>query len=183
MKTLTVIIILASSICLKAQIEPTGGFGGPIITIGQIDNNAFVTVGGGGGVILNHRFMVGGFGEGTVSNLSPKEDLLQKHYFEISSGGLWLGYSIPINKKHHISASAFAGFGRAYLLRNAYESYFDNISYVRPTLEYEFRVNRIVGIAAGLAWPLYADFDLPYYKPKALSKPAASITLKFGWLQ
>lgn len=171
------------SIAIFAQIKPTGGFGGPIITIGQIGNDATLTIGGGGGVILNSRFMIGGFGEGTATAPKPNDKILDKHYFETSSGGFWLGYTQPISGKHHISVSALAGFGRAYLLRNSHESYYDDIAYIRPILEYEYRFNRIVGITVGVAWPIYADFELPYYEPKDLSNPSASITLKFGWLQ
>ena len=178
-----VIITTAASLHLQAQIKPTGGFGGPIITIGQIGDDAALTIGGGGGVILNSRFMIGGFGEGTATAPNPNDKTLDKHYLETSSGGFWLGYTERIASKHHVSVSALVGFGKVYLLRNAHESYYDNIAYIRPILEYEYRFNKIVGVAVGVAWPLYADFEIPYYEPKDLSNPAASITLKFGWLQ
>jgi hypothetical protein len=186
MKKSILLIMMAMAIQIslaQVSIKPTGGFGAPLFSITQIGDQTGLTIGGGGGLYINSRFFFGGFGEGTVIEHNPTEAPFEKHYFEMGSGGFWFGYSQRITAKHHINLSAQMGFGRAYLLRNAEVSYFDDISYVKPILEYEYRFNKIVGIAAGIAWPFFSDFDMPVYEAKDLSKPAASITLKFGWLQ
>jgi hypothetical protein len=184
MKKSILLIILISSIQLvSAQIKPTGGFGAPLITITQIGDQTGLTIGGGGGLYINSRIFIGGFGEGTVIEHNPSEEPYNKHYFEMGSGGFWLGYSQRLKSKHYVNLSAQMGFGRAYLLQNEAISYYDDISYVKPILEYEYRINKIIGIAAGIAWPFFSEFEMPVYEAKDLSKPAASITFKFGWLQ
>jgi len=186
MKKITLIMILALSTQIanaQIKIKPTGGFGAPIISITQIGNETGLTIGGGGGMYINSRFFFGGFGEGTVIEHNPDERTYKDHYFEMGSGGFWLGYSQRLKSKHYLNLSAQMGFGRMYLLKNEAISYYDDISYVKPILEYEYRFHKVFGIAAGVAWPLFSDFDIPVYKAKDLSKPAASITLKFGWLQ
>lgn len=177
---LAIITLMANA---QIKIRPTGGFGSPIFNITQIGDQTGLTIGGGGGMYINSRFFFGGFGEGTVIEHNPDETPYDKHYFEMGSGGFWLGYSQRLKSKHYVNLSAQFGFGRAYLLKNEAISFYDDISYVKPILEYEFRFNKIVGIAAGIAWPFFSEFEMPVYEAKDLSKPAASITLKFGWLQ
>jgi hypothetical protein len=186
MKNIIISIIILTSIQLteaQTTIKPTGGFGSPIFTITQVGDQTGLTIGGGGGIYINNRFFFGGYGEGTIIEHNPKETPYEKHYFEMGSGGFWLGYSQKIKNRHYVNLAAQMGFGRAYLLRNEDVSFYDDVSYIKPIIEYEFRFNKNVGIAAGIAWPFFNDFEIPAYEAKDLSKPAANNTLKIGWLQ
>ena len=62
-------------------------------------------------------------------------------------------------------------------------SFYDDVSYIRPILEYEYRFSKIFSLAAGMSWAFYNNFDIPVYEARDLSQPAANITFKLGWIQ
>lgn len=184
-KIIVISIALLLSLALRSQskIKMTGGFGSPIINISQIGESTALTIGGGGGFIINSRLFIGGYGESPVTEPNPAETPYKNHHLEIGSGGLWLGYMQPLTGKHYVTLSAQLGFGRVYLLKNQALSFYDDVSYIRPILEYEYRFSKIFSLAAGMSWAFYNNFDIPVYEARDLSQPAANITFKLGWIQ
>jgi hypothetical protein len=79
MKTLFELSILFICICfqLNAQEQTlvgngeisNGGFGGPVIKYTQIKNEPAILVGGRGGWIINHTFVIGGGGYGLANQI------------------------------------------------------------------------------------------------------------------
>ena len=86
MKTLSKVIVLSLilSFQLFAQEETLlgssevthGGFGGPVIKYTQIKGEPAVLVGGRGGWIINHTFIIGGGGYGLVNDIKANNPLI-----------------------------------------------------------------------------------------------------------
>ncbi len=50
----------------------SGGFGGPAVKVTSINGETAVLIGGCGGWIINHTFVLGGAGYGLVTNVNAK---------------------------------------------------------------------------------------------------------------
>lgn len=59
----------------SGEIE-NGGFGGPVVKVTSINGESAVFVGGRGGWIINHTFVLGGAGYGLVTNVNAKKLIL-----------------------------------------------------------------------------------------------------------
>lgn len=59
----------------KGDIE-TGGFGGPVVKYTSIYNQKALMVGGRGGWIINHSFVIGGGGYGVVTEVDAPSGVL-----------------------------------------------------------------------------------------------------------
>lgn len=84
------------------RVKVHGGFGGLIVELTSMDNQAGVFAGGGGGIILN-SFFVGGFGQG--GNFAEHVVGGQEYPVNFGYGGLWLGYVVPTQKAIHFFGS------------------------------------------------------------------------------
>jgi hypothetical protein len=145
------------------------GFGGPMVGFSSIGDEFEVSVGGGGAILFNQKFFIGGYGIGTASsherNLSiyVEEIGTNETYENLSTGlghgGFWLGYIHNPHQPIHLGISTKIGFGSITLdQRNSqfnsdhnekFES--DNVFVLMPQLELEMnllkwmKVNLAVG--------------------------------------
>ena len=126
MKMLLKVIILLFSIYITsfAQEETLigngeithGGFGGPVIKYTQIKGEPALLIGGRGGWIINHSFVIGGGGYGLVSDIeadnfltfAPLEPI---PYLNFGYGGLELEYIIQSDKLMHFTVYTLIGAG------------------------------------------------------------------------
>jgi hypothetical protein len=105
MKTLSRVIALSLIFCFQlfAQEETLlgsgevthGGFGGPVFKYAQIKGEPAILVGGRGGWILNHTFIIGGGGYGLANDIKANNPLIiapgiTKPYLNFGYGGLEL---------------------------------------------------------------------------------------------
>ncbi len=56
---------------IKGDVE-SGGFGGPVVKMTSLNGQDGILVGGRGGWILNHSFIIGGGGYGLANNVRAK---------------------------------------------------------------------------------------------------------------
>ncbi|NOX17646.1 MAG: hypothetical protein GXO87_05115 [Chlorobi bacterium] len=100
-----------------------GGFGGPVIKMGQINDQLGLFIGGRGGWIINHSFVIGGGGYGLVNGVSAQvnaeggEDEITMGY-----GGVEFEYIVNSNKLSHFTVYSLFGAG-GYNYRNKYKDY------------------------------------------------------------
>lgn len=83
----------------------SGGYGAPVFGIGVLDGEIGYTSGGRGGWVVNHVFVIGGYGQNlTVVDAAGREK-------RVTGGGLFLegilGYRSPV----HATLEAGFGFG------------------------------------------------------------------------
>lgn len=89
-----------------------GGFGAPVIKYTQIYNEPAVLVGGRGGWIINHTFVLGGGGYGLANQINADYFINSNQaYIHFGYGGLELEYIILSDQIFHFSIYSLIGAG------------------------------------------------------------------------
>ncbi len=202
MRRIALIVFLSAiSIPLYAQEQTliggtieSGGFGGPVVKFSQIDKNFAVLVGGYGGWLINHSFMIGGGGFGLANNIhGPRE--AQLYYgtgdnlrLQFGYGGLMLEYIGEHNSLVHYYVSTLIGAGGVNYdyINGLYSPYFDNLDrtsacfVLEPNVGAELNVTRFFRIGAGASYRLVKGSDLIGVSDSDLSDLSLNLTFKFG---
>jgi hypothetical protein len=97
---------------ISGRIE-SGGYGGPEVKFGNINGDWEVLVGGRGGWIINHQYVLGGAGYGmaTRGELIPMNFPGLYEQFELGYGGLMLGYVSRSHRLVHVTVDVIIGGG------------------------------------------------------------------------
>lgn len=177
------------------------GFGGPIIEFSMIEGDFAVLNGGGGAVLFNQSFFIGGYGLGLSTN-HMRPDLIditgiERPRVSFGHGGFWLGYIHNPKNAIHFGASAKLGWGQI----SVYDEFFnyaefdnfsgrDNIFAVNPQIEIEANFTSWMKVNIGVGYRLVAGIDkqyslngevMNYYDSKQYNTPYANVSLMFGW--
>ena len=194
MKTIAILVtLLALAFPVLAQEEETlikgdiehGGFGGPVVKFGSFNGESGVLVGGRGGWIINHAFILGGGGYGLVTNvkantLGPNGE----RYLEFGYGGLELEYIPEPNKLIHLSFLALIGGGGVswrdgdVSMSSRRES--DAFFIVEPTVHATLNVTPFFRISAGASYRYITGLDSKVSSNSDLSGPSGLLTFRFG---
>jgi len=107
------------------------GFGAYTIGFSRVDNDFAVYNGGGGAVLLNQTFYLGGYGTGLSTQhkydkITLKDDKGQIQTYDnlnttFGHGGFWLGYLHESYKAIHFGISTKLGWGAISLSDNIYK--------------------------------------------------------------
>jgi hypothetical protein len=205
----TLVVLLFTSSFLMAQDEPEeemqtlfgdekltfGGYGGPRVAFSSFDNNDIWLVGGRGGVIINHCFVIGGAGYGIVN--SPRyNDLViddttyPNLYLQGGYGGLLLEGIIWSRKLVHFSVPVLIGAGGVMFSDKRYpdgdEDYDIHVIehtpffVIEPGIEVELNVVRFMRLAAGVSYRYAPKAELPNIASNAFNSLNVSLSFKFG---
>ena len=172
-----------------------GGYGGPRVAFSSFDNNDIWLVGGRGGVIINHCFVIGGAGYGIVN--SPRyNDLViddttyPNLYLQGGYGGLLLEGIIWSRKLVHFSVPVLIGAGGVMFSDKRYpdgdEDYDIHVIehtpffVIEPGIEVELNVVRFMRLAAGVSYRYAPKAELPNIPSNAFNSLNVSLSLKFG---
>ena len=165
------------------EIE-SGGFGGPVVKITQVNSESGVLAGGRGGWIINHKFIVGGGGYGLSTNhKSPNYSSETPYYIEMGYGGLELEYVVGSNKVVHYSLQALIGAGGVnFRIKDGGSVDGENDSFfvVEPGANLELNVAKSLRISAGASYRHIVGADYRGLGNSDLSGLAANVVLKFG---
>lgn len=210
--TLLPVLLISLSVQVYAQEDETpqylfssgnihiSGFGGPIVELTAINEQFAVFVGGGGGVLFNQTFFLGGYGEGLTTkhymyNLKDRVGIDEPR-ISFGHGGLWLGYIHKYTKAVHAGLSTKLGWGQVAL----YDEYYtadhmdykasDNVFVVIPQFEVELNLTSWFKLNVSAGYRVVTGLDktyinsqgdrVNYYDSGKISSPEASITLLFG---
>ena len=134
-----------------------GGYGGPRISYGRLAGYDAVDVGGEGGWILNHHFILGGAGYGLVTNQPAPGQFASSNDLTMGYGGFMIGYTILPQKLVHATFTALVGAGgigaRGHL--NSGETDLgDSFFVVEPTATMDLNVAHFLrfGVAVSYRW-------------------------------
>jgi len=123
MKRLLVASFTFLAFCMQAQEMKTvlsgdveiSGFGGFNLGLHSIDGATSAGFGGGGAMLLNQQFWIGGFGEGVPVNKSYTYETLNNGVrvmdLNMGYGGMWLGYKLHPNEVVHPQLDLKLGWG------------------------------------------------------------------------
>ncbi|GAB4480035.1 MAG: hypothetical protein OHK0057_33000 [Thermoflexibacter sp.] len=172
------------------------GFGGPIVEFSMAKGQFSVSNGGGGAVIFNQSFFIGGYGVNTSNRLAI--NVPNANYrLDFGHGGFWLGYINSHTKLVHFASSLRLGWGSVNMRDS--RNYGSNLNtrlsncfVATPELGFEvnftrfFRIAATVGyrIVAGISEINFTDIQggvVEKVNNADFSSPMGSLTFKFGW--
>ncbi len=199
-RVILILISLVLSAQLQAQEETlisgpieNGGFGGPTVKFSSLNNKFALLVGGGGGWLINHSFLIGGAGYGLVNTIDAS-DAARAYYgiygdmkFDFGYGGLLLEYIGSPNDLLHYTISALIGAGGV-TYREQYDNWINTLPndhaspffVLEPGVTTELNVTRFFRLNAGVGYRLVRGSDLPGISDSELSDVAVNLTFKFG---
>jgi len=180
---LTTVLAVAVSVSPATAQEQTlvghgiesGGFGAPVVKFTQVNGEFGLMVGGRGGWIINHRFVLGGGGYGLVNdswvNGVPLESQLQFGY-----GGLELEGIIASNSIVHFTVSSLVGGGGVtFGLTQS-----DAVFVLEPQATVELNITSFMRMNVGGGYRWVTDVDLYPFTNGDFSAAFGSLALKFG---
>lgn len=202
MKKCLVILLLVIAGSLYAQEQETllsgdvhlSGFGGPVVKFTSINKEFAVMVGGYGGLLINHSFLIGLGGYGLVNNLEPNQTaidyfgIVRKSRIEFGYGGGVLEYIGNPGRIVHYTVTALIGAGGV-TYRERYDHDFDFGQYDANTetvfaselsAAVELNITTFFRMDVGAGYRFISGVNLVGLKNEDLSGPSANITFKFG---
>jgi hypothetical protein len=166
-----------------------GGFGGPVVQIGDVAGTTGVWVGGRGGWIINldenHAISLGGGGYGLVTNhrVPVPFDGNDELYAMGGYGGFIFEYTNHSYRLIHLTATTLIGGGGLMLRERDFDDVLDDVdSYfvLEPGIQAELNVTRFFRIAAGASYRFTSGISSFGYTDKDFSGLNGVITFKFG---
>ena len=187
----TFIILLLSTIPIFGQAETlvsgeleSGGFGAPVIKFTQIDGKFGLLIGGRGGWIMNHTFVIGAGGYGLVNQIDAN------YFFEgklipltMGYGGFEMEYIYSSNSLVHFSIYLLlGGGGLTYKELNDWKSpqVSDNFWVAEPAVNIELNISSFFRISAGVGYRFVSDVNLGNLTNSDIAGIEGLLTFKFG---
>ena len=199
MKTLSlsIILLIFFSCQLFAQEETlvgngeitNGGFGGPVVKYTQVNGEPAVLVGGRGGWIINHTFVIGGGGYGLVNDINANNIVFGvKPYINFGYGGLELEYIIHSDELTHFSVYSLIGGGGVTYRNKLWDNWEDWENQVgsdaffifEPAANVEVNIISFFRINAGVSYRFISGLNFDDLKNSDFAGPSAILTFKFG---
>jgi hypothetical protein len=194
MKKIVLVLLIVLTCKISAQEKTLlsseivhGGYGGPEVKFTQIDQNFAVLVGGKGGWIINHTFVLGAGGYGLVNNIDAKRTLAtgERPLLALGYGGLFLEYIQDWDQLLHYSFSAIIGGGIiSYRHRDNNDMDDDfarkNFFIVEPAANGEVNITSFFRINLGVSYRLLSSVDFDGFNDQNLGGLSANLTFKFG---
>ena len=175
-----------------------GGYGCPEVKFTPFNSQAGLLVGGRGGVIINHSFLLGLAGYGIVTSHKLDDYKVYNPYYGDSSaylrmgyGGLHLGVILEPNQLVHITTgmligAGWAGYTRSYSFydndnNHNYKVYESTPFFVfEPSAGVELNVASFFRIELNASYRIVSGADLPVTNNTDLSGFSGGIAFKFG---
>lgn len=194
MKTAGVVMLLCLRIfsafaqeetLISGEIE-SGGFGGPVLKFGSFNGETAILVGGRGGWILNHSFIIGGGGYGLANDVKAKvPGPFGERYLNFGYGGLELEYVSQSDRLIHFSFQTLIGAGglgwRDHDVRvGMRDSGGDSFFIVEPTIHATLNVTLCFRISGGMSYRFISGVQSQASSSPDLSGPSGVLTFRFG---
>lgn len=184
------IALLSTTIDATAQTKETllkgkkvtfSGFGGPLMLFAKLNNQAVIGIGGKGAALVNDQFVFGGFGYGSVVNLTDKRTGSGDKY-RFGEGGLWLGYIYQPYKLVHTSFNLYSSWITMRKNDEINMQSPDGIYYsITPFVDAELNMTNYFKIKAGLGYKYVVEVNgMDAFKAEDLAGPTIMIGFMFG---
>jgi len=183
-KYLLIIVVLVLVIPISAFAEEktlirngfdNGGYGGPVVKFMSLGGDLGILVGGRGGWIINHMFVIGGGGYGLSNNITIDGNDLQMDY-----GGFEIEYIWRSDSILHFTVHTGIGWGKVEMLDGEYVS--DKFFYLEPTFNGEVNIMSWFRINAGVGYFWVDNIQgMPGLSSGDVRSITGNIVFKFGW--
>ncbi len=160
------------------------GFGGPVFKFSHVNKNFALFIGGRGGWIINHTFVIGGGGYGLVNNIPGNIKINgETPIMNFGYGGLELEYISDYKKLLHYTIQTLIGAGGVgYRTRdNRQHHMHDNAFFVfEPAVHLNLNIAHFMRAGLGVSYRIILGVDYDELRNRDLSGYSANLTLKFG---
>ncbi len=151
-----------------------GGYGGPVIKIGAINSQGALFLGGCGGWIIDHTFVIGGGGYGLVNDIRSAGNRIDLGY-----GGLLLEYIMGSDNLVHLNPRALIGYG--WIAYDVTDSVDDGYFAFEPGINVEVNITPWLRVSGGVQYLLTSGIgDIPGLDEKDVNGPSVLLVFKFG---
>ncbi len=169
---------------ISGDIE-SGAYGGPEVKFGSINGEWEVLVGGRGGWIINHQFVLGGAGYGMATKGETNPGSVFPYLndeFEIGYGGLLLGYISRSNRLVHVTADVLIGGGGLSPADETLQGSFDSDAFfiVEPGVNFELNISRKIRFGFGASYRITSGIEYFDLDDEDIGGTAINLILKFG---
>jgi len=195
-KLLVLIAICAVASPLAAQEPETlvrgrvtsGGFGGPAVRVTQLIGQTGIMMGGRGGWIINHSFILGGGGYGLVANVDARvPSVYGDRRLAFGYGGVEMEYVHDWDRLIHVSVMLLIGGGGVGYQASVddprgsnYDHPMDEVFVLEPAVEAHLNVTEFFRLSAGVAYRYVNGVTTPTTSNASLSGGSAVMTFRFG---
>ncbi len=169
---------------ISGPIE-SGGFGGPVVKIGSFNGESALLVGGRGGWIINHSFIIGGGGYGLVNNIKAKVPGPNgERYLNMGYGGIELEYVTESDRLIHFSFMTLIGGGglswRDDNIRAGMAPENDSFFIAEPAVNVNVNITTYFRMSGGVSYRFISGIQSGASSNADLSGPSGVLTLRFG---
>lgn len=165
-----------------------GGYGALVIQFTSVNNEFALLVGGRGGWIINHTFVIGFGGYGLVNDV-PSYIIgpYDQRYVDFGYGGLDLEYVFNSDRLIHLSIHALIGGGAVGYRRTSTDNWdtgaghmSDGLFVVEPGMNLDLNVVRWFRLSAGASYRFVRGVSSGVSTNNDLSGPSAQLSFRFG---
>ncbi len=168
-------------------IEYTSGFGGFMLTFPTIDGDVWSMTGGGGAVIINNQFYLGGYGYGLADDKREIDGGGTEYSIDFSYGGIMMGYIIMPERIVHIDVMTKVGWGEISLrpipAQPTIDIVGDNVFLVVPSVAAEVNMTSWFKLNAGFGYQFANGVDNIFYQDGDFNGITYNLSLLFGWFR
>jgi hypothetical protein len=177
-------IVAQEKTLISGDIE-SGGYGGPVLQVTQINKQSAVLVGGVGGWIINHTIVLGGGGYGLVTDVTAKypDPFYGSQYLTVGYGGLYLEYIASSDEVIHLTVGALVGAGNVgYKNQDMFNMNrsMDNFFVLEPNIQVNLNVTEFFRISAGANFRWVTGVRNDITSDADLTGPSGMLILRFG---
>lgn len=160
-----------------------GGFGSYMMEFSLIDEEIGVLNGGGGGVLMNRRFFLGGFG--LSSNDLTLTSVEEYDRVQFGYGGVWMGYYFFPESAVHVGLDAKLGWGAVNYSERGWRGsrVTDAVYVVNPSLQIGMNVTQWFKMNVGAGYRWVSGTAPGYLSSNKLSQPNVNVSFNFGWFE
>ncbi len=167
-------------------IEYTSGFGGFMLQFPTIENEVWSMTGGGGAVIINNQFYIGGYGFGLADDKEITVDTVD-YDIDFGHGGLIMGYVIMPENMVHFVIESKVGWGevtfREKPFNAASSTINDNMFILNPMASVEVNMTTWFKLNFGLGYQIANGVDNFYFESNDFDGMTYNLSLLFGWFR
>lgn len=165
------------------SMRPAGGWGGPVVRVGDVFGTRSAFVGGRGGVSFSNGLTIGGMGIGMATN-DIDEPGNANRQLELGYGGLYLEQAFRPQKLVHLTVGTLLGGGSARWTDRRDErnrSIGDNFWVIEPEAAVEVNVTKFFRVGVGGSYRrALGTLDVVGLDVRQLDGWTGGLTFKFG---
>lgn len=175
---------------LNGSVE-VSAFGGPLVEFSSLKGELAVSNGGGGAILLNKKFFIGGYGFRLSNDVNITVTDTDQSILNFNHGGLWLGYIHQPTSLIHFGGSLKIGRGTVSLHELPttippvnfpnFDFNSDNVLVFSPQGEIEMNVTKWFKLNAGIGYRMVTGVNNDYLNKNDLNGINFSLGFLFGW--